>query len=222
MMNDTTHSTVKVLAGGGGTGFTPGGGLLYVPVQCAVASSGPSGVLIVSDSQSHTVRCIDIERLSGLALPGGPHSAVSPRILIGMLGTGGCSDGDGMYQALLHGPSGIAIDSLYRLYIADTRNRRIIRSTPLSLGGRYISSADPTYTAIRDVLTTPVTSPLPLPVIDLIDAYVGLRVMTIARFDGLDRRYAVRGIAIGDGRIYAVSRRNIFVIPTPGVKPLIT
>lgn len=105
---------ITTIAGNGTAGATGDGGparmaLLNGPTDIDVA---PDGTLYIADTQNSCIRAIGADG--------------NIRTVVGRCGTRGfAGDGQPVAQALLDRPYGIEVDTMNRLWIADTHNQRI-------------------------------------------------------------------------------------------------
>jgi sugar lactone lactonase YvrE len=111
---DTT-GVISTVAGNGTVGFSGDGGLaieakLYYPTGVAI---DPSGNIYIADYYNNRIRKVDTT--GGISTVAGNGSS------------GYSGDGGPATSASLYNPSGVAIDRLGNIYIADTSNNRIRR-----------------------------------------------------------------------------------------------
>lgn len=116
---DTGNNVVRKISGGTVSTFATG---FNLPEGIAIDGSGN---LYVADTGNDVIKKIT---------PGG---AVS--VLAGQSGTGGYADGSATSQALFNGPSGVAVDSLGDVFVADFGNevvREITSGTVKTVAGQ--------------------------------------------------------------------------------------
>jgi uncharacterized protein (TIGR03437 family) len=115
------HGTVTLVAGTSRAGFSGDGGLavnaqLNAPQGIAFAPNG--NVVYIADSRNNRIRQVDL--LSGIITTFAGTGVISP-------GGGPSAYGDGgpAVSAQLHLPMGVAVDSNFNVYIADTGDNTI-------------------------------------------------------------------------------------------------
>ena len=94
-----------------------------------------SGNLYVADTGSHTIRKVT---------PAGVVTTIG-----GLPGYAGAGDGSGD-RALFSQPSGISVDSMGNVYVADRANHRIVKGTPLPFPELVVQAADGRHLATGD------------------------------------------------------------------------
>ncbi len=122
----TAEGLMTTVAGSGATGRLQGGfsgdggpateAELHGPSAIAI---GPAGALIVADALNNRVRRIE---------PNGTIITVAGNGTEGFRGDGGSAT-----DAELDSPSGLAVDAVGNLYIADTNNHRVRKVTPAGI-----------------------------------------------------------------------------------------
>ena len=134
--NTPTNWLVTTLAGQPGIfGGTDGVGTNALFGQCEACDSGPSGIavdgsgsLFVTDSANNNVREIT---------PAGVVTTVG-----GLAGTSGSADGTGS-GARFNGPAGITVDAAGNLYVVDSQNDTIRKSSFTQFGAANVVAASP-------------------------------------------------------------------------------
>lgn len=143
-----SNGTSETLAGTGSKGYTGDRGeakhaTLDRPTALAL---GKQGELYIADRNNHAVRQVD-------AL--GTITTVAGTGRAGYSGDGGPAD-----HALLHAPSGLAVDKDWNLYIADSGNHRIRRVTPTGTISTVLGSGRPgSRTEVRSLLEAELNHP---------------------------------------------------------------
>ncbi|MDR1011233.1 MAG: hypothetical protein LBM04_08960 [Opitutaceae bacterium] len=128
----TATGSVGTLAGGGAAGMADGAGAQAAFNQPAAVAVDSAGNAYVADSLNHTIRKIT------------PSGEVST--LAGAPGVSGTLNGAGA-DARFNTPSGIAVDAVNYVYVADTGNHAIRLITPARAvstlaGGPGVAGAD--------------------------------------------------------------------------------
>lgn len=121
--------SISVWAGSGVAGWVDGPAATAQFSRPVGLARGPAGELYVTDEGNHTVRKIALDR-SVSTLAGG--------------GVSGFVDGPGS-QARFYAPSGIAVDAVGKVYVADTGNNRIRVITTDGNVGTYAGTGTSGY-----------------------------------------------------------------------------
>ena len=117
-------STAK--CGDGGKATAANVAALNLPNAMAVDASGN---IYIADSADHRIRAVNMTAgditIAGVLIHTGNIATIAGDGNICVGGTTGCGDNGTATQAHLSFPSGVAVDSLGNIYIADTRDNRI-------------------------------------------------------------------------------------------------